>query len=534
VPYPSKKAEMHYRGLPEVHIGTSLGLSVADVLRLLSGHSSESTDEKISVSSIMQKLHQAAAAGDGTSVGLTAGTAIVYTDDPRVAFALFRANTSRVSDDDRGSGPMAWAERVVGKNVFTANGPLHLELLKILKDAVRNDSQLAELWPRFQQYAGEFVQTCYTGGTTDDFLRTLTLYSMRGFGMVAGFPLEDATFNATVPVVAQMMRAVVNPSKFVPYQIWGGGSRGADADAKRLANLLLGSPEQVRPILENPDPHLYGKAFLIPDAVYLLQETANLPENVAAAIEGHFDLEAYLQYLFNTGNTALSTDDQAHKGTLIDWLSQNLPGNISERTRQNLPGLVIAGHETTSLALFWLTVAFAQLPPTQQQQIIKELREGEVRGGDSLFTKRLEDSFPTFFRFFYETMRLHTIVPNLSRVANEAITITVGNRPMTVRKGDIIIFSSKAMHHNPDLFSKPDELNIDRPDSERAQVLPFGIMGARSCPGFRFSELEIVAYFQALSRAGIWPTIDTVPLSDDNTSHRPVMVTPARLVPVQV
>ncbi len=532
IPYPGKSAEHHYSGLPQVHLRSALGLTWRDAARLLTGYSSDALEQKVSVSAIINQLQPVAAAGDGTSIGLTSGPAIVFTQDSQVAGALFRANTSRVSTDGKETGPFGWTKQVLGNMVFTANGPLHAELLRTLKNTVRDDAALEALWPAFQQYAEEFVAQHHPSERIDDFPKTLGLYSMRGFGMVAGFPLNDDTFNEAIKIISEMMSDIVKASRIISYEIFG-RVRGASDNLRKLSDLLLGSPDQIRPILENPNPRLYGKSFLIRDAVSLLNAKA-LPNDVAGAIDKQSGLEAYLNRLFNTPNDQLPQEEAQNKQILILWLSEMLPTNISQFTRENLPGILIAGFETTSLAMFWLTIAFQQLSSQDQHTILLELRENKVAPGESLFTMRLENAFPTFFRFFYETMRLYTVVPNLSRIANEDIDITVRNPHFTVRKGDFIIFSSDAMHHDSGQFSSPDELNIHRDASENQRIIPFGFMGAGNCPGFRFSLVEIVAYFSAWARRGQWPTIQGMPKADLNTSRRPIGVISAIPKPVPV
>lgn len=149
--------------------------------------------------------------------------------------------------------------------------------------------------------------------------------------------------------------------------------------------------------------------------------------------------------------------------------------------------LVLAGHETTSLALSWGFYLLAQHP-----DVLARLEDEATRVlGDRTPTA---DDVPrlTYARMvFLETMRLYPPVPAVSRVATRADEID----GVPVPAGGLVVVVPYVTHRHPEYWPDPERFDPERFSAERAaQIEPYSyfpfLLGRRACLGEHFAMIE--------------------------------------------
>lgn len=203
----------------------------------------------------------------------------------------------------------------------------------------------------------------------------------------------------------------------------------------------------------------------------------------------------------SAGGRALAADilamvrrrrSEPERGDLVDLLMK--AGFDDELLADNLRGFMVAGHDTTSIALTWALYLVAAHPPTAAR-IRAEADALGVLGPEQV--QRL-----TFTRqVISEAMRLYPPAFALTRVAQKD-TELAGHR---VKAGMRISIPVYAIHRHRRLWSDPDVFDPDRfapgaASVDRYSYLPFGA-GPRSCLGATFAMVEAATVLATLVRA---------------------------------
>ncbi|HYU73110.1 MAG TPA: cytochrome P450 [Ktedonobacteraceae bacterium] len=161
---------------------------------------------------------------------------------------------------------------------------------------------------------------------------------------------------------------------------------------------------------------------------------------------------------------------------------------MSDRqVRDEAMTILLAGHETTAVALTWTWYLLAQHP-----QVYTRMRD-EV---DRVLAGRLPTfadlpGLPYTLQVFKESIRLFPPAYGFARQAVRPVTI--GNYHLAA--GTLIAISPYAMHRRPDYFPEPERFDPERFTSEAEQRLPrhayipFG-GGPRICIGNSFALME--------------------------------------------
>ena len=154
-----------------------------------------------------------------------------------------------------------------------------------------------------------------------------------------------------------------------------------------------------------------------------------------------------------------------------------------EQLGDQVATMILAGHETTAVALFWSLYLLA-LDPATQDELAAEVAGASVSGAPDLerlkFTRAVVD----------ETMRLYPPAFLIARSA--AAPDTIAGRP--VRKNDVVLIAPWLLHRHEKLWRDPNAFVPARfmppsPPPDRFAYLPFGV-GARICIGAHFALVE--------------------------------------------
>ena len=159
--------------------------------------------------------------------------------------------------------------------------------------------------------------------------------------------------------------------------------------------------------------------------------------------------------------------------------------------------LILAGHETTSLALSWAFYLLAKNPDVAER-LVDEVET--VLGDDPPRAEHLP-RLPFTRMVFLETMRLYPPVPGVSRAVVEPDDID----GVRLRPKDVVIVSAYVTHRHPEYWSDPERFDPDRfaPDAvddiEPYSYFPF-LLGRRACLGEHFAMVEGIVLLAMLVR----------------------------------
>ena len=193
-------------------------------------------------------------------------------------------------------------------------------------------------------------------------------------------------------------------------------------------------------------------------------------------------------------------------GPVLDLLASH-PELTGEQVRDEVMTLLLAGHETTAMALTWAVAAIDQTPPVRVALEAEWDAAPEVSpvGG-------LVDALPLTTAVLAETLRLWPPSWMFSRRVLEPILL--GGR--TVDVGTMCLVSPASLHRDPRWWAEPERFRPERwlrrvpgqadcfdpksPGQPRGAYLPFGA-GPRMCIGEQFAWSEAATMLAELGRA---------------------------------
>jgi cytochrome P450 len=182
-------------------------------------------------------------------------------------------------------------------------------------------------------------------------------------------------------------------------------------------------------------------------------------------------------------------------GKADDLLDYMLSANDPETGRQmtpeellhNMQFFIVAGHETTALALSWALYLLATHPDAHAraaEEARRILGERPAKAEDL-------DAMPNVRQVLEETMRLYPPVGLLAR--NVAEPDVLGGREML--PNDTVFLAIYALHRHEMWWDRPNEFDPDNfapdvtKDRHRYLCLPFGA-GPRVCVGANFAMMQ--------------------------------------------
>jgi cytochrome P450 len=166
--------------------------------------------------------------------------------------------------------------------------------------------------------------------------------------------------------------------------------------------------------------------------------------------------------------------------------------------RDEVLGMIIGGHETSSVALTWVWYELARNPQVEQR-LHDEL--DRVLGDRPLSLADIEQL--TYTRMVIdETLRLHP--PFWFENRNVVRDVELGG--VRLPAGTMVLFSRHALHRHPDFWADPQRFDPQRfapGEEENARsthaYVPFG-GGPRVCVGVHFALQELVVLVASLAR----------------------------------
>ncbi|MBS0279677.1 MAG: cytochrome P450 [Proteobacteria bacterium] len=153
----------------------------------------------------------------------------------------------------------------------------------------------------------------------------------------------------------------------------------------------------------------------------------------------------------------------------------------------NMQFFIVAGHETTALALSWALYLLANSPEHQERaraEVTAELNGRTAEAGDLA-------AMPFIQQVLEEAMRLYPPVGLLAR--NVLAEDELCGRIM--KPNDILFLPIWALHRHELLWDRPEMFDPDRfdpnrgPKRDKYQYLPFGA-GPRVCVGANFAMMQ--------------------------------------------
>jgi unspecific monooxygenase len=164
--------------------------------------------------------------------------------------------------------------------------------------------------------------------------------------------------------------------------------------------------------------------------------------------------------------------------------------------RDEVSTMILAGHETTAVTLFWCLYLAARYPETQAA-IAAEATAADLDQEPAAALAHL----PVTRAHVDEALRLY---PPAFLLTREAVaTDDVAGRP--VAAGTVVVISPWVLHRHRRLWTAPDVFDPSRflpgaPPVDRFAYLPFGA-GPRICIGATFALTEAVLVLARLLRA---------------------------------
>ncbi|HEV2302591.1 MAG TPA: cytochrome P450 [Stellaceae bacterium] len=184
---------------------------------------------------------------------------------------------------------------------------------------------------------------------------------------------------------------------------------------------------------------------------------------------------------------------------LFDLLASSHPAGAidADRLADQVSTILVAGHDTTSAALFWSLYLLATLPQ-EQWRVAEEAAAAELEA------ETAADELPRLVytrAFVEEVLRLYPPAFVIVRRARRG-DIADG---LVIPKGSLVLISPFVLHRHGRLWREPGRFDPSRflpdaPPPPRFSYLPFGA-GPRVCIGAQFALTELVLATALLARA---------------------------------
>lgn len=173
-------------------------------------------------------------------------------------------------------------------------------------------------------------------------------------------------------------------------------------------------------------------------------------------------------------------------GLMIDARYEDGAPMDDATIRDQLLTLLLAGHETTAIALAWALYELA-LHPEARERARAEI--GAISTGGSAPEPEAWTRLPFLSAIADETLRLHTIVTDVVRQLRAPLRLG----DWTLPAGVAVSVASVAIHADPSIYPDPESFRPERFLQKKPspfEFQPFG-GGHRRCIGAAFSDYEM-------------------------------------------
>jgi cytochrome P450 len=200
-------------------------------------------------------------------------------------------------------------------------------------------------------------------------------------------------------------------------------------------------------------------------------------------------LDGLVESLISEGRNSEHCADSL-LGLMLEHRHEN-PGDFSDAdVRDEALTMLVAGHETTAVALTWTLLLLAK-----RQSLQNEIRQEILRA-----TPQIEPSqLPLLGASIKESLRLRPPAWILARAALEDFEVD----GIRIRAGEQLAVSPWVLHHDARYFHSPDDFLPTRWSApsvhSKNTYIPFGV-GPRSCIGQGLANLELLAVLVAILR----------------------------------
>jgi cytochrome P450 len=177
-----------------------------------------------------------------------------------------------------------------------------------------------------------------------------------------------------------------------------------------------------------------------------------------------------------------------------------------EQLRDQMATMIVAGHETTALTVFW-SLYLLTLAPAEQERVAEEAR------GLDLGPENAAQALPKLVytrAVVNEALRLYPPAFAIARLANGPDRLG----DVAVPRGALVMISPWVLHRHVGLWQDPDAFLPSRfldGEPPRFSYLPFGA-GPRVCVGAQLALTEAVLVLAAMARRFRISVTDAVPV----------------------
>ena len=179
-----------------------------------------------------------------------------------------------------------------------------------------------------------------------------------------------------------------------------------------------------------------------------------------------------------------------------------------EQLRDQMATMIVAGHETTALTLFWSLYLLACVP-AEQERVAQEVLGLDLRPDAAAAAL---SKMPYTKAVVNEALRLYPPAFTMARMA--VATDQVGD--LVIPGGALVMISPWVLHRHTKLWKEPDAFNPSRflgeaPLAHRYAYLPFGA-GPRVCIGAQLALTEACLVVAAIIQRFDVTLADTTPV----------------------
>lgn len=364
----------------------------------------------------------------------------VFLFDPTAVERVLVTNYKNYkTKESRSYGPL---QKFLGEGLVTSEGELHLKQRRMLQPAFHKD-RIAGFFGSMLRHAEQLVDQWRPPAASGEFIDVSARVCEMTLAII-GETMFDADLRPDAARIAEAVRAVASrfhwtSTTLIPLaELW---PTEKNLEARRAKQYL---DEQVHALVERRRGSTGGD-----DLLGLLIEAS-----------------------------------------AADQVSDSVMGD-------EVLSMVVAGHETTAVALGWILWLLSTHP------LVLEQVEAELEAvlGDRPITLDDTRALPVLTRTIQEVLRLYPAVWALAREAKEPDELC----GYPIAAGTRVFFSPFAVHRHPKHWENPEGFDPDRFLPERSEgrakfaYFPFS-GGQRKCIGDQFTMLELVTVLATVLR----------------------------------